>query len=159
MTVRTKTALESQITSLIDSDGSPRISAEDLRSVLEDVTDTLFDRTGGGTQPADHTRYALWSDSAVAPTAAEFMAGNTSTNDVITADATPAALGSTAYLHFATLESSLGDIRETGSAFSSRQAFSDTPTERTIGGTVHYAYSTRFAINAYSAAQSWTLTP
>lgn len=41
MTVRTKTALQAQITALIDSAGDPKISAADLRSVLTDMVDSF----------------------------------------------------------------------------------------------------------------------
>ena len=41
MTVRTRTTLKAQIAALIDSAGRPKISAEDLRSVLDDMADSF----------------------------------------------------------------------------------------------------------------------
>lgn len=43
MTVRSKAKLAQQITDLIDSAGTPRVSAADLRSVLGDIMDTFID--------------------------------------------------------------------------------------------------------------------
>ena len=41
MTVRTKDQLKAQIAALIDSAGTPRVSAEDVRDVLDDFVDSL----------------------------------------------------------------------------------------------------------------------
>ena len=56
MTVRTKTALESQITTLLADNDAGDISEGDVRSVLTDMLDSLeFAAT------ANHNRYAAWS--------------------------------------------------------------------------------------------------
>ena len=75
MTIRTKAGLQNQIDTLIDSGGTPRISAEDLRSVLTDFGDSVEFHGLGGVDVR-----VVWSaDRAV--TAAELATGNRFTSN------------------------------------------------------------------------------
>lgn len=106
---------------------------------------------------SDHNRYAVWTTTSTTPTPAQFTAADSSMSSTITVRATPGGVSS--YLHFADIDATLSDIRESGSAFNSRSLFADTPVQIVIGGTTHYVYSTRFAVHAYLTAQAWVLTP
>ena len=69
MTIRTQAGLQSQVDTLIDSDGTPKISAEDLRSVLTDLVDSVELHGLGGVDVR-----VVWSaDRAI--TAAELATG------------------------------------------------------------------------------------
>ena len=69
MTVRTKTGLQSRVDTLIDSGGSPPISAADVRSVLTDIIDSATLHGLGGVDVR-----VIWSvDRAL--TAAELATG------------------------------------------------------------------------------------
>ena len=84
VTVRTKTALESQITTLLADNDAGDISEGDVRSVLTDMLDSLeFAAT------ANHNRYAAWStdDTVVA---SDLTAGASSMTNTLTA---PTATG------------------------------------------------------------------
>ena len=77
MAVRTKAELKTQITNLIDSGGTPRISAANLRSVLDDLVDSLMLEPA---HAASVTRYFGWSDDRVIATADLSSADESDTN-------------------------------------------------------------------------------
>ena len=79
MTVRTKSAIATQITTLLADNDAGDISEGDVRSVLTDMIDSLeFAAT------ANHNRYAAWStDSTVV--ASDLTAGASSMTNTLTA--------------------------------------------------------------------------
>ena len=63
MTVRTLSELKSQFDTLAPDNTTGLVSPADLRSMLDDIADTLFHEAGGGTPVVGtHTRYFGWSD-------------------------------------------------------------------------------------------------
>ena len=78
MAVRDKAELRTQITDLIDSGGTPRISAANLRSVLDDLVDSLMLEPA---HAASVTRYFGWSDDQVIATA-DLSSADESTSNV-----------------------------------------------------------------------------
>ena len=78
MAVRDKAELKTQITDLIDSGGTPRISAANLRSVLDDLVDSLMLEPA---HAASVTRYFGWSDDQVIATA-DLSSADESTSNV-----------------------------------------------------------------------------
>ena len=106
----------------------------------------------GSVQPVvpAHRRYVLWTGSAVAPTAGQFLAivegvdGTTATADRLTVPGAPAStiVNGRSWLHIATIEATLSDIRIEGSQLSQRNAWG-------AGGALeisnedHYVYSPR----------------
>lgn len=75
MTIRTKAGLQDQIDTLIDSGGDPKISAEDLRSVLTDFGDSVEFHGLGGVD----VRVVWTTDRAV--TASELATGTEFTSN------------------------------------------------------------------------------
>ena len=111
MAIRTKTALESQVSTLLADNTTGLISEADVRSVFTDVIDTLFDLTAGGSgQTGDHSRYVGWSADRIIATA-DFAGAETAESNDLTLPATsvngyiwfavPEAVGYPTMLHIA----------------------------------------------------------
>ena len=100
---------------------------------------------------AMHERYAVWTDSANAPDATTFKAGDTSMTSTIEVSS------GSGYLWFAERYDDLATIREAGSDFNFRETFSDPPTPLMIDSVQYYAYGSNVVLSPYSAAQEWEL--
>ena len=117
-----------------------------------------------------HTRYALWTGSGATPTPAQFLGitagtdGTTATSDRLTVPGPPAGVivNGRSWLHIATIEATLSDIRIEGSQLSQRNAWGAGSAE-TISNEAHYVYSPRsprgLQAADYSGGRVLVLTP
>ena len=117
MAVRTKSEIRDQITTLLASGKSPRITAADLRSVLTDFVDSFALQGGATPTPPAFTRYAAVNADNLFD-GVRFINGWTSDSDrfIISPFTT------SSYLSFATRadQPAWTDMREQNSGFNAR---------------------------------------
>ena len=101
MAVRTQAEISAAITSMLANNTAGDITAADVRGLLNDINDTMFDLSaGGGGVTGQHLRYVGWSDDAVIDASDFAGAASSADNDLIL----PARVGN-GYIWFAVPES------------------------------------------------------
>lgn len=152
MAVETQDQLRTRITRDVADNTSGDISAQDIRTIMRNIVDSVVFAAVGG-----HTRYgALGAD-------ATFIAGDFTGSSGFNSDTNTITVPSftgNMYLAFAIRDDIADptDIREEGSAFNSFSLFAKQTAQIDIGGDMYNVWISNAAIFPYTTDTNWVIT-